>query len=189
MNLYLKMFLSFCQIGLFSFGGGYAAIPLIQNLVIDKLNWLAMSEFINLITIAEMTPGPIVINAATFVGMRLGGFMGAIVCTLGSVTPSLIIVLLLSYLYVKYKNITIVQKLLGRLRPVIVAMILSAGLGILVMAIFNSSSYKTIALTDFRIIETILFVISLYLLRKYKVNPIFIIFGSGIVGTLLYLIV
>ena len=189
MSLYLKMFFSFFQIGLFSFGGGYVAVPLIQNLVIDKLNWLEMSEFINLITIAEMTPGPIVINAATFVGMRLSGFMGAVVCTLSCVVPSLIIVLLLSYLYAKYKNIMIVQKLLGRLRPVIVAMILSAGLGILVMAVFNSSSYKTIAVTNFRIIETILFVVSLYLLRRYKVNPIFIIFGSGIVGTLIYLII
>jgi len=188
MSFLLKMFFSFFQIGLFSFGGGYAAIPIIQSLIIDKLNWLDISEFLNLITIAGMTPGPIVINAATFVGIRLNGFLGAIVCTLGSVAPSLIIVLLLSYLYKKYKNITIVQKLLGRLRPVIVSMILSAGLGILVMTVFNSESYKMIDFANVRIVELLLFAISLYLLRKYKINPLLIIFGSGIIGTLIYLI-
>ncbi|MEA5026831.1 MAG: chromate transporter [Erysipelotrichaceae bacterium] len=188
MNIFLKMFSCFFQIGLFSFGGGYAAVPLLQSLVVERYGWLSLNEFINLITIAEMTPGPIVINSATFVGMKLAGIFGALVSTLGSVLPSLIIVLFLSYLYVKYKNIRIVQRMLGRLRPVIVSMILAAGLKILIMALFNADSYTGIIFTDLRLIELVLFAIGLFLLRKYKLNPILIIFGSGVIGTVLYLI-
>ena len=135
----LKLFLCFFEIGLFSFGGGYAAVPLIQAMVVERYHWLSVSEFINLITIAEMTPGPIVINAATFVGMKIDGFTEAIFTTLGSVMPSFIIVLILSWLYKKYKGLSIVKSILKRIRPLVVAMILSAGFSILVMALFKTN--------------------------------------------------
>lgn len=90
--MYIQLFLSFFQISLFSFGGGYAALPLIQGQVVNVHHWLSMTEFTDLITISQMTPGPIAINAATFVGMKLTGMPGAVVATLGYITPSCIIV-------------------------------------------------------------------------------------------------
>ena len=85
--IYLQLFLSFLQIGLFSFGGGYAAIPLIQGQIVDQHGWLSMAEFTDLITISQMTPGPIAINSATFVGIKIAGLPGAAVATLGCILP------------------------------------------------------------------------------------------------------
>ncbi|HCS10223.1 MAG TPA: chromate transporter, partial [Clostridiales bacterium] len=100
--IYLEIFLSFFQIGLFSFGGGYAALPLIEAQVLEIHNWLTVEEFADLLTISQMTPGPIAINASTFVGTKIAGLPGAVIATIGCVTPSCIIVLILSYYYFKY---------------------------------------------------------------------------------------
>lgn len=81
--IYIELFFSFLQIGLFSIGGGYAALPLIQQQVVEVNGWLGMTEFTDLITISQMTPGPIAINGATFVGMRIGGLPGALAATAG----------------------------------------------------------------------------------------------------------
>ena len=195
--IYLQLFLAFAQIGLFSFGGGYAAVPLIQSQIVENNQWMEMSQFADLITIAEMTPGPIIVNSATFVGQQIAGLPGAIICTLGSVMPSLLIVLILSWVYMKFRNLGTVQGILTGLRPAIVALIASAGLSLLVLALFNSSLSEILlsqiemsksVLQDFRVVEGLLFVVSLFLLRKYKVNPIVIIFGSGIAGTIVYLL-
>lgn len=185
--IYLRLFIAFLQIGLFSFGGGYAAVPLIQNLIVEQNHWLEMSQFADLITIAEMTPGPIAVNSATFVGQQLAGLPGALVSTLGCILPSFIIVMILSYFYMKYRSLKTMQGILTGLRPAIVAMITSAALSLLLLALFNGS-LGDLHLEDFRIIECGLFVVSLVLIRKFKVGPIPIIFGSGIIGTILYLI-
>ena len=124
----MVLFLVFFQIGLFSVGGGYAAMPLIQSLVVESHGWLTMAEFTNLMTIAEMTPGPIAVNSATFVGMRCAGLPGALVATFGCITPSLILVTLLSYLYGRFRSGQTMQNVLGALRPVVVALIASAAL-------------------------------------------------------------
>lgn len=184
--IYLRLFWAFFQIGLFSFGGGYAAVPLTQSQIVEANHWLDMSRFADLITIAEMTPGPIVVNCATFVGQQIAGLPGAIVCTLGSVFPSLVIVLVLSWLYMKFRNLSTVQGVLNGLRPVIVAMIASAGLSLLLLALFNAS-LSDVVLSVFRAVEGVIFAACLVLLRKFKVNPVAIIFGSGIVGTVVYL--
>ena len=102
--IYLQLFWSFLQVGLFSIGGGYAAMPLIESQVVQGHGWLTMNEFTDLITIAEMTPGPIAVNSATFVGIRIAGIGGALVATLGCITPSLIIVSVLAKIYYKYKG-------------------------------------------------------------------------------------
>ena len=86
--IYLQLFLSFIQVGVFSVGGGYAAMPLIQSQVVTRYGWLSMNEFTDLITIAEMTPGPIAVNSATFVGIRIAGVVGAIIATFGCILPS-----------------------------------------------------------------------------------------------------
>lgn len=185
--IYMQMFFAFFQIGLFSFGGGYAAIPLIQSQIVNAHGWLAMSEFADLITIAEMTPGPIAVNAATFVGQRIAGLSGAIICTLGCITPSLIIVLILAALYVKFRNLSQVQNVLAALRPAVVSMIASAACGLFTLAVFNKESFP-LDFADFRLIEAVLLAVSLFVLRKWKANPILIIFSSGFIGTCLYLI-
>lgn len=185
--LLMKLFFSFLQVGLFSVGGGYAAIPLIQDQIVNVHGLMTLSEFTDLITIAEMTPGPISINSSTFVGTRLAGPFGATICTLGCIIPSFIICLTLAHFYYKYRDFTGVQTVLASLRPAVVALIGSAGASILLLALFNSD-IRSLNLGDFRIIEFGLFVGCLYLLRKYKANAISIILGSGVVGTAMYLI-
>ena len=130
MILLLKLFFAFIQVGLFSVGGGYAAIPLIQAQVVNIYELMTMEEFTDLITIAEMTPGPISINASTFVGTRLAGPFGAFICTLGCIIPSFIICLTLAHFYYKYRSFGGVQVVLASLRPAVVALIGSAGINI-----------------------------------------------------------
>ena len=134
--IYIQLFLSFLQVGALSFGGGYAAMPLIQEQVVNLHSWLSMSEFTNLITIAEMTPGPIAVNSATFVGIRIAGLPGAVAATWGCIFPSCIIVSLLAYIYYRYKNVSTLQSVLSSLRPTVVALIASAGLSILKTVVF-----------------------------------------------------
>lgn len=186
--IYLQMFLAYFQIGLFSFGGGYAAMPLIQSLIVEQRGWLSMTEYSDLVTIAEMTPGPIAVNSATFVGQKMAGLSGAIVCTLGCIAPSLIIVLILAWAYTKYRKLKTVQAVLESLRPAVVAMIAGAALTILLMALFQTSTISEIAFSNIRIIELVLFAVSLMLLRIKKASPIQIIFGTAAIGTLLYCI-
>lgn len=184
--IYVKLFISFLQIGLFSIGGGYAALPLIQNQVVDKNQWLTMTEFSDLITIAEMTPGPIAINSSTFVGNRIGGIVGSLIATFGCVLPSFIIVLILAYFYQKYKKLSAVQGVLDGLRPAVVAMIASAGIAILKLAFWGENGV-TRNLSDINYMAVILFAIALFVLRKWKVNPIFVIIGTGVIGMIIYM--
>lgn len=188
MELLITLFFSFIQVGLFSVGGGYAAIPLIQEQVVTKHNLLTMAEFTDLITIAEMTPGPISINSATFVGQRVYGTLGAVICTLGCILPSFFICLTLAYFYYKFKNFSGVQTVLGALRPAVVALITSAGASILVLALFNSD-FNNIVLSDFRWLEFGLFIGGFIILRKYKLSAVKIIIGTGVIGTVLQLLI
>lgn len=184
----LQLFISFVQIGLFSIGGGMASMPLIQNQVVDLHHWLTLTEFTDLITIAEMTPGPIAINSATFVGIRIAGLQGAIIATIGCIFPSCIIVSTLAWIYMKYKDLNVIQGTLSGLRPAIVALIASAGLSILLLAIFGENGV-TFNLESINFISVILFSMSLFVLRKWKPNPILVMMGSGFIGGIIYLLV
>ena len=183
----LDLFFSFFQIGLFSVGGGYAAIPLIQSQIVERLHLLTLAELSDLITIAEMTPGPIAINSATFVGMRCAGIHGALACTLGCMLPSFCICLILAYVYYRYRSVSGVQIVLGALRPAVVALIAAAGLSILLLGVFRAGM-DALQLSNFHVIEALLFAACLFLLRKWKVSAVGVILGSGVVGTLLYLV-
>jgi len=185
--IYLQLFWSFFQIGLFSFGGGFAAMPLIQSQVVDIHGWLTLTEFTDLITISEMTPGPIAINSATFVGTQIAGLGGALVSTFGCILPSCIIVSLLAWLYGKYKELVVIKGVLAGLRPTVVALIFSAGLSILVLSFWGQRGFTWDILSiDF--IAVALFAAGLFLLRKLKPNPIFIMLGSGVIGGVCYLL-
>ena len=183
----LELFFSFFQIGLFSIGGGYAAMPLIQSQVVQLHSWLTMGEFADLVTIAEMTPGPIAINSATFVGNRVAGIPGSLIATVGCVLPSSIIVITLAWFYFKYKNLTVVSGVLSGLRPAVVAMIASAGLSILLLNVFWSGAVELV-FSNFNFIGIGLFLAALFIMRKWKPSPILVMFGCGLAGMALYLI-
>lgn len=183
----LELFWSFFQIGLFSIGGGYAAMPLIQHQVVDLHPWLTMQQFADIMTIAEMTPGPIAINSATFVGIQVAGIPGAIIATIGCVFPSCVIVLTLAYVYYRFRGLTVVQGVLAGLRPAVVAMIASAGISLLIMAFYGN---RTIPADVFNLdyIALAIFAIGFFVLRKWKFNPMYIMAGAGVAGVILYTI-
>ena len=183
--IYLELFWSFLQIGLFSIGGGYAAMPLIQNQVVDLHPWLTMTQFADIMTIAEMTPGPIAINSATFVGIQIAGLPGAIVATVGCVFPSFVIVMSLAYIYYRFRGLNMVQGVLAGLRPAVIAMIASAGISLLILAVYGQRVLPE-DLMSFDGNAIIIFVIGFLVLRKRKPNPLLVIAGSGIAGVILY---
>lgn len=180
--IYLQLFLSFLQIGAFSFGGGYAAMPLIQNQVVQLHPWLTQSEFTDLITISQMTPGPIAVNSATFVGTRIAGMPGALVATFGCVLPSCILVTVLAKIYLRYRNLSLLQGILKSLRPAVIAMIAAAGVSILVTAFWggavSGTDIKTLA-ANINLRAAGIFLVSLALLIKCKMNPIHVMLLSG----------
>lgn len=176
--IYLQLFFSFLQIGAFSFGGGYAAMPLIQHQVVELHGWLSMGQFTDLVTISQMTPGPIAINAATFVGTQIAGVPGALAATAGCVLPSCVLVTLLAKLYLKYRNLKVIQGILGSLRPAVVAMIAAAGLSILISAFWVSGTVNT-GVDGIRIRSVIYFILAVILLRKTKTNPVWVMLLCG----------
>lgn len=183
--LLLKLFFAFIQVGLFSVGGGYAAIPLIQEQIVNIHGLMTLEEFSDLITVAEMTPGPISINSATFVGMRIAGIPGVLLCTMGCIIPSFCICLILAHFYYKYRSVSGVQVVLGAMRPAVVALIASAGASILMLGLFQAEIHEVV-IGNIRVVELGIFVAALFLLRKFKTNAITIILGSGVVGTIIY---
>ena len=183
--LLLKLFFAFIQVGLFSVGGGYAAIPLIQEQIVNIHKLMTLEEFSDLITVAEMTPGPISINSATFVGMRLAGIPGVLLCSIGCIIPSFIICLTLAHFYYKYRTVSGVQVVLGSLRPAVVALIGSAGASILMLGLFQAE-IQNVVLENIRLVELGIFVVALVILRKFKVSAVAVILGSGVVGTVIY---
>ena len=183
MSSLLTLFWSFLQVGAFSVGGGYAAMPLIENQVCHLHTWLSAEEFAHLVTIAEMTPGPIAINAATFVGTRMAGLPGAVMATLGCILPSCLIVSLLSWLYRKYRSLALMQSALAALRPVVVALIAGAGLSLLKTALFAGA--PPLSALDWP--QAVLFLAAFFLLRRKKPSPILTMFGCGLLYLLLHL--
>lgn len=181
----IQLFLSFLKIGLFSIGGGYAAMPLIQNEVVTSRGWLTMEEFTDLITISQMTPGPIAVNSATFVGVRIAGIPGAITATFGCILPSCLILSLLAFIYYRYKDFSALQSVLSSLRPVVVALIASAGLSILQLVAFGEKavSFKNINWADLAI-----FACAFVILRKWKWDPILVMSLCGVSGLIVNLL-
>ncbi len=178
--VYLQLFFAFLQVGAFSFGGGYAAMPLISAQVVDKYGWISASDFADLVTISQMTPGPIAINAATFVGNQTAGIFGALVATLGVITPSCIFVTVLAFLYARYKDMPILKDALEVLRPAVVSMIFAAGLSILIPTIFASGNVNFVN-DNLEIRPLLLFIACVIGLRKFKLDPILVMTLSGIV--------
>lgn len=183
--IYWELFFSFAQVGLFCVGGGYASMPLIQAQVIDEHGWLTMNEFVDIFTISQMTPGPIGVNAATFVGNKVAGVLGAIAATLGFVAPSIVIVLALGYFYYKYGEVKAIKGILNGLRPAVVSLIASAGIGILLLALWNKENLP-VQIEKIDWIGLIIFVLALFAIRTKTLSTIKVLAFSGCLGIVFY---
>ena len=181
--IYWELFWSFVQVGAFCVGGGYASMPLIQEQVIERHGWLTLQQFIDIFTISQMTPGPIGINAATFVGTKVAGVPGAIAATAGFIFPSIIIVLILAKLFFKYGDIGPIRGILNGLRPAVVALICSAGVGFILLALWNTETLPK-DYTKVDLIGCIVLPISLWCIRN-KMSVIKLLCFSGIMGLIL----
>ena len=186
MEILLQLFISFATVGVFCVGGGYASMPLIQVEVIEKYGWMSMNEFVDMFTISQMTPGPIGINAATFVGSKVAGIPGSIAATAGFVFPSVVIVLLLAYLYYKYGNVGPIRGILNGLRPAVVALIARAGLDIMLLAFWNKEKLPVDVMQTDKI-AVLIFTLTYIMLKKKKTGTIKLLFSSGIAGLVFYL--
>lgn len=187
--IYLQLFLTFFEIGLFTFGGGYAMISLIRDKAL-VLGWLTEEELLNMIAVSESTPGPIAVNMATFVGSTQGGVLGSMVATLGVVLPSFIIILLVCAVirnFLKYKG---VQAFLRGVRPCVVALILATATTMALSLLLNISTLTGGVNPDVRgmIILVVLIAIALVFkkAKKKKPSPILMILISAGLGMLLY---
>ncbi|WP_338597128.1 chromate transporter [Clostridium baratii] len=173
MSLIIKLFFTFLKIGTFSFGGGYAMIPFIQREIIANNNWISSSTFMDIIGISQMTPGPVAINSATFVGYKVSGVWGSMAATLGVVTMSFILVSIASKAMNKFKESKVLKAALLGMRPVLIALIIQAFVDLAKDAYVDITS----------VIITL--IIGAILLSK-KVHPIISIVIAGILGVVLY---
>ena len=160
-------------------------MPLIQGQVVTSHGWLTMSEFTDLITISQMTPGPIAVNSATFVGLKIAGIPGAVVATVGCILPSCIIVTILAKLYLRYRSMDMLQGVLHSLRPAVVAMIASAGMLILRNAFWSGAI--RLSGTNWNMVA--LFAVAFLLLRKTKLSPILIMLMAGAANLVISLLI
>lgn len=178
----LWLFLEFFKIGLFTFGGGYAMIPLVKETVLQH-NWISEVEFYNLIGICESTPGPIAINMATFIGSFTNGFLGSLLATIGVVLPSFIIILLIAALLSKFLENKNVGYFIDGIKPIIIGLIFSAGL----ILCLKSLGYESLQVFNFNfrsltmIIILIIIFVTYRLILKKNINTIlFIVLSAGI---------
>ncbi|WP_270419770.1 chromate transporter [Bacteroides intestinalis] len=181
--LYLQLFYTFFKIGLFGFGGGYAMLSMIQGEVVTRYGWLTSQEFTDIVAISQMTPGPIGINSATYVGFTAtGSVWGSIIATLAVVLPSFILMLAISKFFLKYQKHPVVEAVFSGLRPAVVGLLASAALVLMNAENFSSPKEDMYSF----IISCLIFLVAFVGTRKYKINPILMIVVCGIAGLILY---
>ncbi|MBU3197551.1 chromate transporter [Clostridium algidicarnis] len=174
MNLYLKLFITFFKIGLFSFGGGYAMLPLIKQEVVINNAWLTLSEFTDIIAISQVTPGPIAINSATYIGYTATSSpFGSLLATLGVSLPSFIIMMIISIFFVKFKNNKYVDYAFKGIRPTVIGLIAAAALLLVNKSIF----------IDFK---SIILFLGVFIASLKKVDPILLIAIVAVIGIIIY---
>ncbi|MEG2454442.1 MAG: chromate transporter [Clostridia bacterium] len=189
--IYFKLFYTFFLIGLFTFGGGQSMLPFIQQQVLLN-NWLSEDMLINIIAISESTPGPIAINAATYIGAIQGGIFGSICATLGVVLPSFIIILIIARFASKILQNKFADGILLGIRPVIIGLITATGLYFVIKSLLPAFSINNMAniSMDFRalgiIIVLVLFNVTAKIAKKKTLSPILTICISAIAGMIVY---
>lgn len=182
--IYLQLFLEFAKISLVCVGGGYASMPLIQAVVVDSYHWLTLAEFIDVFTISQMTPGPIGINAATFSGMKTAGIGGAICATLGFVTPSLFLCIVLAKIIFKYGELGAIQGILNGLRPAVMALIAAACISFVLLAVWNVEEIPQDFSSTFDLSGAIILIGTLTAVRL-KIGVIKVLMAAGAAGLIL----
>lgn len=170
-----QLFLVFLKIGAFTFGGGYAMIPIIQKEIVENKKWITDDDILEIIAIAESTPGPIAINSATFVGYRVAGFFGAMFATLGVVLPSFVIILLISFVLREFQDIPAVQYAFDGIRAGVLALLIKALVSMYKKAPKGLVSYIVIGAS---------FVITAF----FDINVLFVIIGCAVFGLVTSLI-
>ena len=180
MKKYLILFWTMFKIGLFTFGGGYAMIAIFEHEFVEKKKWLSSDEFLNLVSIAETTPGPIAINASTYIGYRIGKILGSVIATIAMVLPSFIIILLIAIFFNKFMDIKIIQDAFKGIKVVVIFLIISAGIKLLIKLEKNIFNYVVLILTIILMIVFSLFAVIF--------SAIFYILISGFIGLLILLI-
>lgn len=183
----LYLFWIFFKVGLFTVGGGLAAIPLIQSEVISR-GWLSQADFADMIAVSESTPGPIGVNIATYVGYSMYGPVGSVIATLGIVLPSVIIIILIATLVKRYRDHHIVEGIFEGLRPAVTGLILGAAASISWIALFHPEALqsRTSLLDIINIPAFIMFFIFLFLTNKWKHHPIYYIVAAGVIGVFVF---
>ena len=189
--IYFQLFYTFFLIGLFTFGGGYAMIPMIQDQIVGK-GWMTDAELTDFIAISETTPGPFAINVSTFVGSQTAGALGAVCSTLGVVLPSLIIIILVAIILSKFLKNRFVQGALNGVKPVIIALITSTAIIFFVkMALFmgnplfsQSVSFNRAGVTLLLVLSTFAFIYKIG--QKKSLNPIMLLLLSAVLGIVLF---
>jgi chromate transporter len=165
----LKLFTTFFRIGLFTFGGGYAMIPLIEHDVVDRNAWLRKDEFIDLLAVAQSAPGVFAVNMSVFVGYRMRGVAGALSAAFGCVMPSVAIILLIALFFRRFRHIEVVNNIFMGIRPVVVALI--------VVPVFNVARSARLGWSTVWIP-----VLSALLIVAFGVSPVYVIIVAGIAG-------
>jgi chromate transporter len=178
--IYLQLFWTYLKIGIFGFGGGYAMLSMIQFEVVDNHGWMTIEEFADIVALSQMTPGPVSINIATFIGYTVGGFWGSLVATAAIVLPCLLMLLLVLKFLFKHKENYIVKTTLASMKPVIAGLIFVAAL-----MMMNRTSFVDFGLHQNNI-SVIICAVSFAAVFWAKINPILIIIASGLVGYLIY---
>ncbi len=188
MAIYMELLVTFFKIGAFSFGGGYAMIPLIQK-EIENHGWMSATEFFDIISIAEMTPGPIAVNSATFVGYKTAGFFGGLIATIGVAMPSLLLILLVSQVFFKYQDHPTNKMIFYGIRPVIVGLISTAAITVSQTAFFKTDTvFSGVGdLASYLNFGSIgIFIIAFAAMWKFKLNPILTIVISAVLGIIIF---
>ena len=181
--IYLQLFYTFFKIGLFGFGGGYAMLSMIQGEVVTRYDWVSTQEFTDIVAISQSTPGPIGINAATYVGFTAtGSIWGSVIATFAVVLPSFILMLTISKFFLKYQKHPAVEAVFCGLRPAVVGLLASAALVLMNVENFGSPTDDTYTF----VISIIIFLVAFIGTKKYHANPILMIIVCGIAGLILY---
>ena len=180
MMIFFDLFLTFLKIGLFTFGGGYAMLPMIQEEVAAH-GWLNQSELINFIAVSESTPGPFAVNIATFVGTRTGGIFGGLCATLGVILPSFVIILIVARCYQKFKSNKLVVGAMNGLKPAVVGLIAAALLSLSGTVFFPQGLSATVFGTAHFYVSLGIFAVAVVLAFK-KLHPILIVLISAVIG-------
>ena len=172
--IYIKLFLTFAFINILGFGNGLTMLPIFKEELVNTNNWITLGEFINMIPISQATPGPMVVNIATFTGVKTAGIFGGIISTIGVTITTAIVSLVLACLYKKNKEVLFVQELMNILRPITIALIAIAAISVMETTLFANNTADVMGF--------LIFAASLIAINKFKVNYVWVLLSCGVIN-------